>query len=434
MNSMTVFSQITESWVNAPCSLSRIKRRSAIWMAAYLTGSLIVFSLFVWLLNENELAIKNALLAYFFPQSWISISEQLANFLFESQTKTVIGNAILGASLVISSMLMFPVKEKYSAEFEKDANYSNGPSQEFPLWLQAWEEVKLFLFYVTAQAVILWLGYYPYNWTNWLSIVLSYLFLFFAFGLDFISPTLQRHRTAYSLILKILLKKPLLTLSFGVIFSLPVILLSHYIFNLPQLSLIEVASILFLTNVLFLTLAVPAGTRVASRLMPIVSETPPPAKNTKIKIYSITIIILIASLFLHTRLIASLHHKSQILKANYSVDWSSIDYKFPSLSQLFNGNALSNLSFDMVIDNPTEFDIVIEESQIFVEKFDSLIATIDLSGFEVPAGQSRKIKLTLDSNSNLGQIEQLDQVLQGWRVDLQFELWPGIPFIVNIAE
>lgn len=431
---MTLTQQLKEALYLAPISLRKLRSGSLSWMLVYFLSGLAIFSLFTWVLLENQHAIKSAILNYFFPQSWHEISVQLGDFLFETQAKVVIGNMILGASLVVASIFLFPLKEKYSAQFEKDASYKNGPAREFPLLMQAWEETKLFLLYLTAQSVILWIGYYPYAVTKTIAIILSYLFLFFTFGLDFISPTLQRHRTAYTLILKVLWRKPLLVLAFGTLFSLPVVLLSRFMFTLQDWTLIEIASVLFLINIIFLTLAVPVGTRIASRLMPVVKRSLPLPKSTKVKGYSLMLIILVFMLFLHGGLIASLHHKSQILKADYSVDWSSIQYDLPSFTQFFNEKALTNLSFDVVIDNPTQFDIKFEDSQVFVEKKSSLIATIDISGFEIPAGESRKVKLKLDSTSNLGKVTNFREILEDWRVDLQFELWPGIPFIFNIAE
>jgi len=431
---MTQLQQLKEAFYYAPLSLIKIRKNSALWMFIYLITGLAIFSVFSWVMLSNQNEIKAAFLSYLFPHSWHEIAEDLVNFLYESQAKSVLSNMILSGSLVVSSMFLFPIKEKYSAEFEKDAKYKNGKVKEFPLIIQAWEEVKLFLLYLTAQSVILWVGYYPYQWANWASISLSYLFLFFTFGLDFISPTFQRHRKSYSLILKVLLKKPILVLSFGLVFSLPVILLSQYVFSFEELTLIEIASILFITNLLFLTLAVPAGTRVATALFANLTRTLRPTKKTVIRSYSAMTIILLLGLFLHSTLISSLHHKSQLLKAEYNVDWDSIEYDLPSLSNFLNGKALTNLSFNINIKNPTDFDIVIEKSQIFVEKKDATIATIDLTGFEIPAGESRQVKMKLDSDSDLSKVTNFREILEYWRVDMHLELLPGIPFVLNIVE
>jgi hypothetical protein len=430
---MTLLQQLKEAFYHAPLSLTKIRKNSALWLLAYLITGLIIFSICTWLMLSHQESIKNAFLSYLFPQSWHEIAEKLVNFLYESQAKSVLSNLILSGSLVVSSMFLFPIKEKYSAEFEKDARYQNGKVKEFPLIYQAWEEVKLLLIYLTAQSVILWIGYYPYQWATWTSVTLSYLFLFFTFGLDFISPTFQRHRKPYTLILKVLLKKPLLVLSFGLTFSLPIILLSQYVFSFEQLTLIEIASILFLTNLIFLTLAVPAGTRIATALFSSLTRTLRPSKKTVIKGYSLMLITLAAGVFLHGTLISSMHYKSQLLKAEYSVDWDSFEYDLPSLSQFFNGKALTNLSFNITIENPTEFDIVIENSRIFVEKKEITIATIDLAGFAIPAGESRQVTMKLDTDSDLSKVTNFREILENWRVDMHLELLPGIPFILNIV-
>ena len=143
---------------------------------------------------------------------------------------------------------------------------------------------------------------------------------------------------------------------------------------------------------------------------------------------------LIFGLFLHGKLITSLHHKSQILKAEYSIDWSSIEYSTTSLFQLLKGKALSNLSFDVLIKNPTEYDILIEQSQIIVEKKQSIIATIELNGFEIPSGQTRRVSFKLKSNSDTSSITKFKDILEDWHVEMHVELVPGIPFIFNIIE
>jgi len=431
---MTFIQQIKIAFIEAPFSLVKLKRSSLQWLGIYSAVGIIIFGLFVWFMLSHQQLIKNALLDYFFPQSWHGISEILAEFLFESQTKTVVGNMIISGSLVMASIFLFPIKEKYSAEFEKDAQYNNGKAEEFSLIYQAWEESKLLLIYLTAQSVILWIGYYPYLWTTWLSIALSYLFLFFTFGLDFISPTLQRHQIQYSVIMKVLFKRPLLPILFGLLFSLPIILLSRLVFSYEELTLIEISSILFLTNIIFLTLAIPAGTLVATRLFPVIQQTLVPKKKSIVWGYSVMMITLVFFLTLHTQLIISFHHKSQLLKAEYDIDWSSIDFNMPSFSQLTSGKALSNLSFDIVINNPTEFDIIIEDSQIFVEQKDITIATIDLNGFELPSGENKRISFNMDTHSDFSKVSDFVDILDDWRVDIHLQVWPGIPFVFNIVE
>ncbi len=430
---MTNIQQLQQALFHAPLSLRLLGKKSAQWLLVYLLAGIFLFSVFIWQLIDNQELIKSAIFDYFFPQSWQGISEQLTEFLYNSQTKTVIANAIISGSLVFAAMFLFPLKEQFSAVFEKESGLSDGSEKEFPLWLQGWEEVKLLLFYLASQGVILWIGYYPYFWTTWISIFLSYLFLFFTFGLDFIAPTLQRHRKSYTLILKTVFKHPVIVVAFGALFSLPVIGISQIVFLFDDLTLIEMTGILFISNILFLTLAVPAGTTIAVSIMPIINQTKMPSPKAKIIGYSTILTTLAAMIFLHGGLIASLHHKSQLLKANYDIDFSSFNFDLPSLDNFLNGKALTNASFNLSIENPTQFDILVEQSQLWIEKEDKVIATIDISGFNVPAGEKRDIELKLDSNSNLGKITNFRTLLESWRVDLHIELWPGIPFIVNLS-
>ncbi len=431
---MNILSQLKIVFVESPASLLKLNKESIIWSAIYSVIAILVFGLlFIFLISHQD-TIKSTVLDYLFPKSWQMITERLANFLFESQTKIVLSNMVLSGSLVMSSIFLFPIKEKYSAVFEKCCPQKNQTPKEYPLIIQFFEETKLFFIYLTVQSFILWLGYYPYQWVNYLSIALSYLFLFFTFGLDFISPTLQRHREKYSRILKLFLNKPVLIVSFGFLFSLPSLILSHYIFRFENLTLIEISSILFLFNIVFLTLAVPAGTHVALRLLPQIQHISPIKKITTLISFSAMLLVLISSLFLHSQLILSLHHKSQLLKASYSIDWSSTKYTLPSFSQVLSGQLSSKISFDVTISNPTSFNLLIEKSKFVISKKHVDIANIDLNGFNLGAGEKKIVNLSVNSELDLTKIKQLNNLFDNWRVDYYIEVYPGIPFIINITE
>ena len=419
-------------FLTAPKSLSLFRRASVHWLIIYFLLALVLFGLFSSLLINNQENIRNLLLDYFFPQSWHELSFRLGNFLFESQAKVVIGNLIISGSLVFASVFLFPIKEKYSAQFELDAKLENGQIKEFPILYQALEEIKLFLLYLTAQSVILWVGYYPYSWTSWLSIFLSYLFLFFTFSLDFISPTLQRHRVKYSLILKLLTSHPILSLAFGVSFSLPTIFISQYIFTIESLTLIEISSMILLFNIMFFALAIPVGTTIASHLLKITKQITPYTKKTMLWGYSTATILLISGLYLHGQLVMSLHKKSQVLKANYAIDWSSFDYRASDLSKIFSAESTSHLSFDLVITNPTQFDIDIEESQIFIFNNSETISQIDLVGFNIPAGDKRKVRMRVNSISNFSLLTDYQRILQEWKIELHLQVWHDIPFVMKL--
>ncbi len=431
---MSIFYQLKLSLFEAIASLRFFNRKALSWGVIYSLATIVIFGLFVWFLFNYQDPIKAALLDYLFPKSWQSLSEQLANFLFESQTKIVLGNMILSGSLVLASITLFPVKEKYSSEFEKTLKHNNGQTSEFPLYMQALEEVKLFLLYLTAQSVILWIGYYPFVWTTIISNTLSFVFLFATFGLDFIAPTLQRHRVTYSLMIKFLLQHPLIALSFGTLFSLPLVLISPYIFSIPDLSFIEITGFLLFLNIIFLVLAVPAGTFIASKLLPEVRQTEPAKRRNVRASYVMMTVLLLSTLFLHSQLVVSLHHKSQLLKAEYDLDWSSISFDLPSFSELSSGKALSNFSMDIVINNPTQFDIIIEPSELYIEQKENLIAKLNINGFALASGESKRITLNMDSDSDLSKLSGFGELTKDWNIDMYIDIWPGIPFMLNVFK
>jgi len=431
---MTVWQQLKICLVDSFSSLKNIRSKTALWLGIYYFIGLLVFGFLVWQLTENQVSIKNSILDYLFPKSWHGISDMLANFLYESQAKVVLGNLIISTSFILASIFLFPIKEKLSQVFEQESNFHSGEYQEFSLFQQAIEESKLLLFYFSIQSLILWIGYYPYVWSTWLSIILSYCFLFFTFGLDFIAPTLQRHRTKYALILKTLFKHPIIPLVFGALFSLPVILLTRVLFENPENTFIETIGFIFIANLLLLAFAIPVGTTIANKTFSLFKNTQPPNKKNMTVFYTTITLILIASLFLHSRLVISLHHKSQLLKADYNIDWSSIQYEIPSFTELTQGKAFSNLSFDMQVNNSTEFDIVVENSILYITQKEKKVATIRLSSFSLPAGETHKIKINLGSNTDFSNLSDFNNLMNDWNINMEIDIWPGIPFIFNLKE
>jgi len=430
---MTTFQQVRLASWEAILSIAKIKKSSMRWLVSYiLLGLVLYLAVIAFYLNYQQ-AIKNLLLDYIFPKSWHSLSETLISFLYDSQAKSVVSNLILSSSLVFSSLFLFPVKEKFSAVFERDC-YSCGQVDEFPLLFQALEESKLFVLYLTSQLIILWIGYYPYSWTSNLSIFLSYLFLFFTLALDFIAPTFQRHRKNYARIIKLLLTKPLVSLTFGLIFSLPAIILGQWVISQQEYSLVKMVSILFIANLFLLALAIPAATHVACRLFPVLEQIKQPAKKSKVIGYGILSLLLVLGLLLHSRLLLSLHHKSQLLKAEYDIDWSSFNYQLPDFNTLTKQPSQSNLSFSIEITNPTEFDIQIEPSHVLIFQQDKSIAEINIEGFSIAAGKKKRIELKFNADSNLSLTSQWSNIFSGWRVDWTVEIWPGIPFVINLLE
>lgn len=420
--------------LSSPFAIARGRAAFYVALLAYLCLGLLVFGLCGYLLVENQGAIEQAIMDYLLPTSWHYLSDKLLDFFFESQTKIVLAGMIISSSLVLASIVLFPLKEYCSARFEEDGAYGNARPREFPLWMQAIEETKLLLLYLTAQSVIFAIGYYPYAWSSWLSSGLSVLFLCFSFGLDLISPTFQRHRIRYTDIVRLLSRKAPLTLLFGSLFAVPVLLIGNHIILDEALSLTRVAVILFILNMFVLALAIPAGTHVASQLLPQARVQKPPDKNAVHLSYGALAATLLVSGSFHALVALSMHHKSQFLKCDYSIDWQSLQVDMPGLGALLRGEKAAALSFNLRIHNPTRFDLAVEDSVLSFWQRDNLISRTHISAFAVDAGQTVKQPMEIAIAVNGQLIGGFDQLTQGWRAQLQFELLPGIPFVIELLE
>lgn len=418
----------------SPTAILRGKAPFYVALLAYLSLGLLLFGICGYVLVDNQDAIKKAAMSYLLPESWHYLSDILLEFFFESQTKTVLASMIISSSLVVASIVLFPLKEYCSARYEESGGYNNERPPEFPLWLQAVEESKLLLLYLTAQSVIFAIGYYPYQWCSWLSNGLSITFLCFSFGLDLISPTFQRHRIRYSRIIKLLSRKAVLTMLFGALFALPVLALGGYIITDESLSLAQVASILFLVNMFSLAIAIPAGTHIASRLLPLAKQLSAPRLRNKRLCYGALALLLAVSGSFHALVAVSMHHKSQFLKCEYDLNWGSFAFDVPSLGALFRGEKQAQIRFELAVHNPTPFDLEVEQSVVSFWQNDNLISRTHISELAVASGKTvvQPMQFTLALNGQM--LSGLGSLTDGWRAEVEFKLLPGIPFVIELID
>jgi len=424
--------QLFHALIKAPFSLCRMRTKSLQAMGFYLATAFGVFGLVSWLAILNQEVMFQWFLDYLFPQDWHWALGKIVDKFFESQAKTILSSMILSGALVAASIILFPLKEYYSAAFEREGRYDNGPLEEFSLIQQGIEEAKLLFLYLTVQAVVVWIGYYPFSATQWIAMTLSTIFLFASFGLDLIAPTLQRHRISYALMIKVLLKHPWLTMGFGMLFTAPTLLLGNYILTLESLTLIETASILFGVNIIALTLAVPVGTHIASLVLDEARNTTRPTPRNRAIAYATLTVLLCVFSTLHSFFIMSLHHKSQVLKCNYSIDWDTFDVDFPGFKAFFKENKKVQISFVLNIANPTEFDVVIEESQLFIRNDGKEVSVIDMPDLAVSSRSVAAVPVKFDAQVDFSSIPDFKKLLKNWEMQLEYEVAPGIPMIVSV--
>jgi len=381
--------------IAGPLTLLRLRGRALGLFVVYLLLAAGVLGLGGWLVLRHRGDALALLAAYLFPESWRLVAEQLIERFFENQVRAVLVNAAVSASLGLLALLLFRVKERLSIAVEKQLELSTGPTTEFSLPFQAWEELVLVLALVASQMTVFWVGYPPDPTRRQWATVLSYLVLFVSYAMNFISPILQRHRLRYGTIAKVLVRRPLAALAFGALFSLPPILVGKWVATQVGWPLWRTLGVLGAVNVLSIAWAAVAGTWLGSRLLPVALQTPRASVAARLLGWATLLGVFAVNVFAFSSVAMSLHHKSQLLKCHYTLVPSSLHIDLPKWSELNWKEVKLGLRADVDIENPTTFDVDVERNRLIV-RFDAIdLAEARLSPLSVPAGERRVTHIEL---------------------------------------
>ncbi|GAB4564699.1 MAG: hypothetical protein Tsb0020_15120 [Haliangiales bacterium] len=422
--------------IASPAAVRLLPRRSWTWLGIYVAASAALLGAIALLFDLYQAPLRQLIYDYLFPGDWHSTLDLVLERFFLAQQRVVIINAIIAASLVAVTVLLFPLKEWASASFERGAGLTDQPPREHPLIQQAWQEIKLFLLFIAIQGAIFAIGYPPVPILKSVAVGLGYLLIFFTFATDFISPLLQRHRGYYSQILRILARHPLASLSFGALFALPTIAVGRLWVSHPDWSLGVAVALVFGVNLLCMAWAVVAGTWLAAKFLPILPATPRSGVRARAGAWLALLLLLGANGYLYGSILQSAHHKSQLLKCHYEVDFSSFDIEKPSLGEIFNDQVALAVSFDVVIENPTAFDVDVEDSELIVSHREKSVARSLLTALAVPAGQTRTqtIELTLAIDPQTLSWDRALLDLKTWEITLYLDIAPYLRMPVYLLH
>ncbi|MGH2830115.1 MAG: hypothetical protein ACRDJM_06500, partial [Actinomycetota bacterium] len=337
--------------------------------------------------------------------------------------------AMISGSLLVVTMLLFSVKERLSASFEAGANLAGGrPMRELPLWLQAWEEIKLFLLFIAVQMAVFWIGYHPGAWRAAAAVGLSYLWLGFMFAADFVSPVMQRHEGHYSRILTTLARHPIASLGFGALFALPSIVAG----TLWPMNVVAV----FAANVVGIAWAAVAGTWLGARMLDDFERTPRSGALARVAAWLAILAALGINGYRFGALVLSVHHKSQVLKCQYDVDWSSFGVDAPGLAALLDDRVEVGVHFDVRIHNPTEFAVEIERNRVELRHGGELVGTTRLSPVAIAPGQTVERRVALSVEMTPSQLRKGLELLDpaAWEATLYLDVAPGFEFPVYLVR
>lgn len=389
--------------------LSKKSPRPQLWFLLYGLSIVALFACLGYLLIYNREGIEQAFLTFFFPESWMAASRVLLDWIIDKNPE-LLANLMISGMLIVIPMITFLLKEKASAEYELYLHRADPDwhaPEEPPLWIQAVDEVLLFLVYaafaMTALRVGLTEGY------ETLGTGLSHVVLAASLAIDFISPTLARHcYKPSSQIAFLFLKKPLQSFVFGCIFAVPPMLCERWVAHLSPNMIYTSLALVNLAMILGATLF---GTYIGSHWTP----GTPPARTRLGQIKHLCTAgalwigcsaLCIYQLFFFGPIARTAWEASPLFKLTWQIDFTSFQPEWPSLLSPQIG-----FSFDLDIHNPTNRNARIGQNQIQFSHQGDLIATSALPQFEVPAGQSARQRLAFKLRLESGLLDKGRSIL-----------------------
>ncbi len=435
---LEVKQQLGLAAVDAPLAARRLKKRSGTWLVAYLVACCVVLGIVASLIASHKNDLVDAAMSYLLPEEWLFASKLLVDNFFAAQEQAVITNAAIVASLLVVQITLFPLKEHVSLTLEQDNALVEDPIDEHPLWFQAWEEVKLLVAMLAAQGTIFWIGYSPDPTRRGFATVLSFAVLFASVGIDFLSPILQRHKLRYSVILKSLLAHPFLLFTFGALFSLPAIIAGNVAANHPTWSFSTQLVVVFGAQVVGIALAAIGGTIAGAPLVADAKQRTPSHTIVRVIAWAALLGLVAWNVQRFAAVGSSLHHKTQVLKCSYSVDWKSFHGDLPSKTELLAAAKKGEITiaggFTVTITNPTSTDVDIEDNRLELRNKDQLVAKTSLPKVHVPAGGVVTVPVTFPLTVSIGQVMRIRELIttQGWSLTLYLRVSEGWEFPIYI--
>jgi uncharacterized protein involved in cysteine biosynthesis len=418
----------------APLSLFRLPRKSWGYFILYLTLCALVLGGSGYFIFRSEDLFRDLVLAYLFPESWHPAMGYVADRFLEAQSRIVIANLAVVGSLGLVAILLFPFKEMLSASFEREAGLINDPEEEHPLWEQAWEEIKLFIGVIAIQGTVFWIGYTTTGWRVVAAAVLGNVLTFAVYAVDFISPPFQRHYGHYSRILKTLAVHPIASLGFGAIFAAPALIASTAFTDMRLESMVAWTCAI---NVVGIAWAAVAGTWLGSKLYPDFKRARRSSPPARVLVWLLVGGLLAGNVYTFGALTYSVHKKSQLLKCEYSMVWSSFRVDLPGLTAMLRDEVKLGLSFEVEIENPTGTPVELEENRIELRHQGDLVGTARLEPFRVDGGAAVTQRVgagvaVAPSFIAKRRLSLLDA--KSWSITLFVEVAPGFEFPVYLIE
>jgi hypothetical protein len=422
--------QLRHALVESPKAIFRLPAATWVFAGFYMMACAVLCVLLSAGLAANDGRLGQAAVAWLFPDSWHFVVSGMGEFFFHSQSLQVLVNMAVAGSVVLVSITLFPLKEHLSHSYEKEAGLTAESVKPLPLHIEAWEETKLVLLYLTCMMSIFWVGYHPAPWRQNLALCLSTCFVAFTFAIDFLSPTLFRHRMRYTTVIKALILHPWASVAFGFLFAMPSLIAGWVMKMTAPDNWVLILSVLFAVEVFAIVWACVGGTWMSAKIWPEVKDLKKPWWGLQFSFWALLLTALSWNWMAFGAVGKSLYAKSPIFKSHYSWVSDSLRVDGLGLGEILSGEAQVGFSVDLKIENLTPVDLVLEKNRLEIRHEQDLVGESFLQPITVAAGQERIQNVGLDLNLDFDVVGKGWGLLDAekWALTLFVEVRPGMEF------
>lgn len=365
-----------------------MNRRVLIPLAIYVAAIAAVFGVLGALVAAEQDGLRRAVLGFFLPDDWIAAGDHLLRGFIRDHRPAMV-NLLVSALVVVVPALTFPLKEWASARFEQHLHRDEpdwAAPPEHPLWRQALEEGLLLLIFAALSLTVLRVTVTP-GWGR-IGYWLTNGVLAFSLAVDFIGPTLSRHRTPPTAIYRILFRyHPLPAILFGAVLSVPPLLAGKLLASGEGGVGAFVA--LATVNTACIAVAVLWGTGIGTRI--VAQAHPPPTRWFAIPFWAIvTLALAINGAFFGGAFKAALD-VSPVLKCTWTPAGDGFELDLPGLLD-------PTLTVELTVDvhNPTRRRARIGDNTVELRHRGDVVAESALPPFDVGPGETARQTLTLN--------------------------------------
>lgn len=361
----------------------RPSKKTMPWLMAHVIALVVIFVTLGTMFAFYQGSIKAAIVAFFLPDAWAGGGEMLLD-LFVRQNPLLVTLVTMNAIMAVLPLLMFYLREKFSASYEEDLN-GRGRTMwikpdDKPIFKDVADEGLFAVMGVSLSLGVLHLALIP--GCALFATILGYAVNFLTLTETFVGPTLSRNGVRATDVYRILFVKHFKdSILAGAIFTAPTILLGLL---LPLVSAMTGFILLAVTNIVLMTVFLMVGTNAGTKMAQAHRWSGMKPSPYRYGVWAAVLGLLVFNAVFFTKLGGDLLHVSPLLKC----EWTYVD---DSLDVEMGGRAKLKVN----VHNPTRRLAKIGDNQILITHDGDLLGQTQIPPFEVLPGATAQQEIEI---------------------------------------